>query len=126
MKVEFTIPYPKTRKGRVSWAREYGLNAIYSGKHWRKRNADKEFWHNLVRSELRRQRIPQVQFEAPVAVRFSWSDGMDCDNHAYMGKMIPDSLSGYLIKDDNRKYVQEITHKFHDGDYILVEVDELC
>lgn len=125
MKVQFIISYPKTRKGRVAWAREYGLNAIYSGKHWRKRNADKEFWHTLVRSELRRQQVPQKYFEGPVAVTFSWQDGLDCDNHAYMGKMILDSLSGYLIQDDSRRYVQEVTHRFHGEDYILVEVEEL-
>lgn len=124
MTVFFVIPYPKSRKERVRWLREYGLNAIYTGKHWRKRNADKEFWHTLVRSELRRQRVPQVQFENPVEVTFSWSDGLDCDNHAYMGKMILDSLAGYLIQDDDRRYVRKVTHRFHEEDYILVEVEE--
>lgn len=125
MTVTFCIPYPSTRKGRISWSREYGLNAIYAGKHWRKRNADKEFWHALVRSELRRQHIPQGYLEGPVAVSFAWNDGLDCDNHAYMGKMILDSLSGYLLQDDNRRHVQKITHKFHSEDYILVEVTEI-
>lgn len=124
MTVKFIIPYPESRKERVRWSREYGLNAIYAGKHWRKRNADKEFWHTLVRSELRRQRVPLVQFGTPVVVTFSWADGLDCDNHAYMGKMILDSLSGYLIRDDDRRYVQEVTHRFHREDYILVELEE--
>lgn len=124
MTVQFTIPYPKTRRGKTAWAREYSLNAIYAGKHWRKRNSDKEFWYALVRSELRRQGVPQVFFNGPVAVTFSWHDGLDCDNHAYMGKMILDTLRGYLIQDDSRKYVREITHKFHDEDCILVEVKE--
>lgn len=124
MTVQFKIPYPKTRKGRVAWSREYGLNAIYAGKHWRKRNADKSFWHSLVRSELSRQHIPKELFDTPVEVTFYWADGLDCDNHAYMGKMILDSLTGYLIQDDNRRYVRGITHRFHGEDYILVEVEE--
>jgi len=41
-----------------------------------------------------------------------------------MGKMIEDCLKGYLIKDDSRRYVKEISHQFYDETYITVEITE--
>lgn len=120
----FIIPYPKTKDGRKAWAKEYGLNAIYAGKHWSKRKKDSEFWHYLVLSELRRQGIERNVFKKPVKITFYWNDNLDIDNHSYMGKMIADALKGYLIEDDRKKYYVEVTHKFHKNDYILVKVEE--
>jgi hypothetical protein len=114
--IKFIIPYPKTPEGMKDWAEKYGLNAIYSGKHWSKRKKDSEYWHQLVFSELRRQGIEPILHKAPVEIRFFWNDGLDIDNHAYMGKMIVDSLKGYLIKNDTRKYLSGVLHRFHDKD----------
>ena len=50
---------------------------------------------------------------------------MDCSNHAYMGKMIEDALKGWIIEDDSRKYVKEITHGFHSGKFIFVRLEEV-
>jgi len=105
------------------FAKRFGLNAIYAGKHWTKRKEDKELWEIHTRIQLTKQGIKKGQiYTSPVALIFSWNDKLDCSNHAYMAKMIEDSLKGYLIKDDSRKYVQEITHKFHDLPYILLEI----
>lgn len=120
-KVAFTIPYPKQK----SFAREYGLNAIYSGKHWTARQRDSKYWHGVVLSELARQKIPRKLFARPVSITFLWDDRMDCSNHAYLGKMIEDALKGYLIVDDSRKFVQEIRHKFHAERQIRIIVEEL-
>jgi hypothetical protein len=123
MKVRFVIPYPSTKAGKSQWTKEYGLNAYYAGKHWSKRKRDAEFWHSLVRSELRKQLKPRL-FKEPVIVSFWWNDRLDIDNHAAMGKMIVDAMKGILIEDDTRRYVHGVGHLFHDEDCILVEVAE--
>lgn len=122
--MKFIIPYPNTKEGRKHWAKEYGLNAIYAGKHWAKRKKDSEFWHYLVTVELKRQGVERKLFKSPVKITFYWHDNLDIDNHAYMGKMIADALKGYLIQDDNKKHYTQVTHKFHDEDYIKIEVTE--
>lgn len=122
--MKFTIPYPpKTQMAK--WNKTYGMNAIYAGKHWAKRNADKEFWHNLVYTCLIKQKVPEKPFENPVQITFRWNDNLDCSNHAYMAKLIEDGMKGYLLKDDNRKHVKGILNYFHDEDYIEVEITEI-
>lgn len=126
MRVErFTIDYPKSSAERKRWNKQYGLNAIYAGKHWSKRNEDKEFWHLMTHAAMNRAHIPRKMFSKPVNITMHWNDGLDIDNHAYMGKMIVDSLTGWLIQNDNRRYVKSVSHEFHDADYILVEITEV-
>lgn len=123
--IKFIIPYPKSKAQRTDWCKRYGLNAIYQGKHWTKRREDSEFWHYLVHNELHRQGIPRKTFENPVRITMFWNDNMDIDNHSYIGKMIVDALKGWLIADDTRKYFASVTHRFHDKDYVLVEIAEV-
>jgi len=121
--MKFTIHYPEKQK-MVAFCKEYGLNAIYADKHWSKRKADKDYWHWLIKYELAKQHIPLGVFNQAVKIGFYWNDGLDCSNHAYMGKMIEDCLKGYLIKDDSRRYVKEISHQLYDETYITVEITE--
>lgn len=114
----FYIDYP----AQVS---QFGMNAIYAGKHWTKRKKDAEYWHMLTINSLRQQGIRRGIFQAPVSIKMFWNDRLDIDNHAYMGKMIVDAIKGYLIEDDTRKYFIEITHKFHEEKRIKVEVLEV-
>lgn len=123
--IEFTIDYPTTAKERKYWTREYGLNAIYAGKHWTKRQRDSQYWHILVQSALKRQGIDKNLVKGKVKISFRWNDRLDIDNHAYMGKMIVDSLKGWLIEDDNRKYLAAVEHKFHSEDCIRVTIEEV-
>lgn len=123
--MKFIIPYPPTKAGRSQWAKEYGLNAFYAGMHWAKRKAAAQYWHSMVRTELRRQGIKPRLFKRPVELRFWFNDRLDCSNHASYVKLIEDALKGVLIEDDNRQYVQRITMAFHSEDYILVEVTEI-
>lgn len=125
MQIEFTIPYPKTKAGKRQWAKEYGLNAIYAGKHWSRRKKDSEYWHALVHNELRRQRIRSTPFEKRVEIAMFWNDNLDIDNHAYMGKMIVDALKGKIIQDDRKRYFKRLIHDEHKRDVILVRVREL-
>ena len=123
--ISFTLPYPKNKKQKASFCREYGLNSIYAGKHWSRRKADKDYWKWLVMSELRKQGVPAGYVQKPVEITFSWDDGLDCSNHAYAAKMIEDSIKGYIIKDDDRKYVKRIIHEFNDDGIIKVKLQEV-
>lgn len=120
-KISFTILYPRC----MGFSKKYSLNAIYSGKSRWERKRDADFWHSLVHSELVRQGIKKQIFKKPVRIYFFWNDKMDCSNHAYMGKMIEDALKGWIIEDDSRKYVKEITHGFHSGKFIFVRLEEV-
>ena len=120
-KISFTILYPRC----MGFSKKYSLNAIYSGKSRWERKRDADFWHSLVHSELVKQGIKKQIFKNPVRIYFFWNDKMDCSNHAYMGKMIEDALKGWLIEDDSRKYVKEITHGFHSGKFIFVRLEEV-
>ena len=120
----FHIDYPKGPQGRKEWSRRYGLNALYATKHWAERKKDSDHWHLMVRAVLTSQRIKRAEFTAPARITFLWDDGLDIDNHAYMGKMIVDALKGYLLHDDSRKWLAEVRHRFHDGKRITVVVEE--
>ena len=117
---EFRIPYPG--KG---WAKKYGMNAIYAGKHWAARKKDAEYWHMMVHSQLRKQGIARRLYDKPVRIIFAWNDRLDIDNHAYMGKMIVDALKGWLIADDSKRYVAEVVHRFGAAEEITVTVEEM-
>ncbi|QEY33860.1 hypothetical protein FL966_01705 [Caproiciproducens galactitolivorans] len=123
--IRFTIPYitPQIRTMK-QFCRLFGLNAIYAGKHWAQRKKDAEYWHLIVTNCLSCQNVPHKPNVKPVTITFWWNDRMDCSNHAYAAKMIEDAMKGWVIKDDSRRYVKEIRHKFYDGDCIAVEVNE--
>lgn len=118
-KVIFEIEYPK----KIS---EYGMNAIYAGKHWAKRKKDAEYWHYLTHSAMNAAKIPrEALFKKPVQITLSWNDRFDIDNHTYMGKMIVDALKGRVIEDDTRKHFAKVVHQFWDKKVIGVEIKEI-
>ena len=123
--VSFRIPYPKTDKVRKAWNRDFGMNAIYAGKHWAERRKDAQMWHMLTRSAINAAKIRKVPFDRPVVISFCWNDRLDLSNHAYMAKMIEDAIKGTLIKDDSRKYVVGMEHYFHNADCIKVIIREV-
>ena len=123
--VKFTIDYPPTKKGRGFWAKEYGLNAYYSGKHWAQRKQDAQYWHMLTRAAMDKYKVRKKPFEKPVIISFYWNDNLDCSNHAAIGKMIEDAMKSRVIQDDNRRYVTGIEHYFHDENFIGVIVREV-
>lgn len=122
---KFKIPYPRSKAGQKQWAKEYGMNAYYAGKHWSVRKRDAEFWHTLVRFYMDEQDVRRIPFKRPVVITFRWNDRLDIDNHAIMGKMIVDALKGRVIEDDSRRWVQGVCHHFHDEEYISVEIREV-
>jgi len=109
------IPY------KVTYARS--LNKIYAGIHWKKRNEHTKEMHWLVREALGNKKIVKG-FTEPVQITFSYDSHLDCGNHAYINKLIEDALKGYVLVDDNRKYVQRHITEFHNkGDVIIVKIE---
>lgn len=125
MRESFRIPYPKTDSGRKAWNKQYGMNAIYAGKHWSLRRQDAQAWHAMTISAINAAHIRKRPFDKPVVITFLWNDRLDLSNHAYMAKMIEDALKGRLINDDTRRWVRGIEHYFHDAPYIGVIVQEI-
>lgn len=123
--MKFTISYPKTKSGMKEFCKQFGMNALYAGKHWSQRREDAEAVHTTVHAELLQQRIPKRMYRWPVKITFFWNDHLDIDNHAYAGKLIIDGLKGWLIQDDDRRYVREVSHKFYDEPYITVELEKI-
>lgn len=123
--IRFEIPYPPTKKGKATFCRRYGLNAYYAGKHWAKRKEDADVLHRMTLVALRGAGVGQKAVNGPVEIRFYWDDGLDCDNHAVLGKAVVDALTGCgILPDDNRKWVRKVSHEFWSGGKIAVEVDE--
>lgn len=120
--IRFTIPYPATRKAMTDWSKRYSLNAYWSGKHYESRNRDAKEIHDLTYLSMRKDGIRKGLLEVPVEVWFRWNDGLDADNHAALGKMIVDAMKGYILQDDNRKWVKGVHHRFWSGNAIVVEV----
>lgn len=118
--IEFRIPYPSTKRGKSVWAKDYSLNAYYKGKDWRYRKQDAEFWHSLTTDALLKFKVPQELYTVPVEIWFGWDDHMDIDNHTAMAKMITDTLKGWVIKDDTRKYLNAVHHVFLDNQDSIV------
>lgn len=122
--VIFCIPYPPTKKGKAAWNKRFGLNAYWSGKHFRARSQDAKDIHAMTWVALKKARVRKEQFSEPVEIHFYWDDRQDCDNHAALGKMITDSLKGYILKDDSPRWFRRVTHEFWQGDCIKVVVRE--
>ena len=118
MKLEIRIPYPTPKS---KWS-EFGDNAYYKGKHWAQRRGDAEYWHSMMHIYAPWDKPP---LDKPVRILFYWNDKMDLDNHSIWAKMLTDGRKGRIIADDNRKYVKEIRHGWHDEDYIRIVVEEI-
>lgn len=104
----------------------YGMNAIYSGRHWAERKKQASAVHMLVRTAIRKQiRNPQM-FRVPVSVSIYYNSRLDIDNHGYLAKLIIDGMKGVLIEDDDRRFVRSLHQGFHseDKNLIFVEVEE--
>lgn len=119
------IAYPAFASEKKRWAKAYGMNAYYAGKHWAQRKKDADFWHWLVSANMAEQNVRRIPFKKPVIITFRWNDRLDIDNHSIMGKMIVDALKGKVIEDDSRRWLKGVCHYFHDENYIEVEIREV-
>ena len=122
--IEIHIPYPATKNMQKMWNAEYGMNAIYAGKHWSKRSQDAQLWHYMVNGELNKIKGGYKMFDSPVIITFYFNDRLDVSNHAYIVKLIEDGLKGRVIKDDSQKYVKGIEMYLHKENFIKVVIAE--
>lgn len=104
---------------------KWGLNSIYSGKHWKNRKKEAVQVHDAVFWTLKYLKIKKELFQKPVVISIKYNSKLDIDNHGYISKMIVDGLKGYLIQDDTRKFVKELRQSFWDDIGVLVEVWEV-
>lgn len=122
--IQFTIPYPPTKKGKAMFCRRFGLNAYYAGKHWGQRKKDADELHALTIASMKKAQIKREIISGPVRITFRWDDGLDIDNHGAIAKAVVDAMKGYLLADDSRRYYTAVSHSFWDGGCIGVEVEE--
>lgn len=124
MKLRFEIPYPPSDVGRREWTRLYGLNGYYGNRvNYHERTRAIHVLHELVQLRMRKAGIPKQAVTEPVTVTFHWNDRLDIDNHAIMGKAIVDAMKGWVLPDDNRRWLVGVSHRFWDGEDVLVEVE---
>lgn len=65
-------------------------------------------------------------FEKPVEIKIRYNTRLDIDNTGYISKMIIDSLKGYIIIDDDKRYIQRLITEFQtESKNVIVEVKEI-
>lgn len=117
--ISFEIPMTKKEIGK------YSLNKFYStNMHWRTRKEIADYWHSLVQCTMYANKIPRMLFEKPVKITIYYNSNLDIDGHGVISKLIVDSMKGYLITDDTRKYFVNLEQEFWNGNGIKVEVIE--
>lgn len=100
------------------------LNKFYEGMHWIKRKEIADYWHMLTKAELSNANIKREFIENPVDVIIRADSKLDADNHGALIKLIIDGMCGFILKEDDRKFVKSVKFEFHKKDYIEVEVIE--
>lgn len=89
------------------------LNAIYAGSHWRKRQQIKQGYIALTHKLFAELKERYGAFDEPCEIAFDFSGTriFDCDNHAFMGKMIQDCLvKAGIITDDTAKHLAKVSY----------------
>ena len=103
--ISFTLELPKHLV--------VSLNAIYSGSHWHKRHEIKEGYKALTHKLFAELKERYGAFDEPCEIAFDFSGTriFDCDNHAFMGKMIQDCLvKAGIITDDTAKHLVKVSY----------------
>lgn len=103
--ISFTLELPKHLV--------VSLNAIYSGAHWYKRHEIKEGYLALTKGLFAGLKERYGAFDEPCEIAFDFSGTriFDCDNHAFMGKMIQDCLvKAGIITDDTAKHLAKVSY----------------
>ena len=103
--ISFTLELPKHLV--------VSLNAIYSGSHWHKRQQIKQGYLALTKGLFARLKERYGAFDEPCEIAFDFSGTriFDCDNHAFMGKMIQDCLvKAGIITDDTAKHLAKVSY----------------
>lgn len=103
--ISFTLELPKHLV--------VSLNAIYAGAHWHKRQQIKQGYVALTHRLFSELKERYGAFDEPCQIAFDFSGTriFDCDNHAFMGKMIQDCLvKAGIITDDTAKHLAKVSY----------------
>ena len=114
---EFYIDYKVTAKDST--------NKFYAGVHWSERKQYVDMMHLIVTSALIKQRIPKKPYSKPVRISFWWTGKLDLDNYGFIRKTIIDALKGWVIVDDDGRYVRGLQEQYSTTPLITVRVEEL-
>ena len=86
-------------------------NSIYAGKHWKKRDKDKEAYRWCFQQYAKK--IQAITEKVDLHFTFYFSSNTrsyDSSNCSYMGKMFEDAMvKNGILKNDSRKYVRRFT-----------------
>ena len=117
--IEFVVPIKVTG--------ELGLNRLYStNKHWAKRRQEACAVHDAVKNALISQGVAKSIIKNPVLIDIAYNSRLDIDNHGYIAKLLIDGLKGYLLEDDNSKFVKKLIQSYYTGNGIKIKICELA
>ena len=98
---------------------KHSLNEIYAGKHWTKRNKDKDNYKLIIKSQFKDVLSKDKSYKVEYKFYFK-GRALDVSNTVYMLKMIED----VIFEDDTYKIVQElkITSERAKEDYVQINI----
>lgn len=102
-----------------------GLNSLYAGKHWSVRKKEADEVHFIVKNVVRKLKGVKP-FNEPVEIKIRYNTRLDIDNTGYITKLLIDSLKGYIIIDDDKRFIKRLIVEFQDeSKNVIIEVREL-
>ena len=99
-------------------------NRIYSGIHYSIRQSHIDLIHGLTIQAMKEYGIEKKPLNYPVKCTYWFDDRLDLSNNSYVMKMIEDAMKGWIIKDDSRNYIKQITMKWWNGGGVKVRVEK--
>jgi hypothetical protein len=84
-------------------------NKFYSGMHWAKRKQMADYWHELVKWEIIKNKIKKTESRKAISITCYFPNRrsqLDADN--LCAKLIIDGLKNFVMPDDNDKYIGEV------------------
>ncbi|MGM0409219.1 MAG: hypothetical protein ACQEQF_00545 [Bacillota bacterium] len=101
---------------------EISLNKFYEGMHWAKRKEIADYWHMLTKAELSNANIKREFIQKPVDIIIRADSNLDADNHGALIKLIIDGMCGFILKEDDKRYIKSVKFEFYDEEGIEVEL----
>jgi hypothetical protein len=86
------------------------FNQVYSGGHWSKRATVKKGYEEIFTVLLLQAKVKPM---TEVSLITFYNSRMDCDNIAYIMKMLVDTLKGKYIQNDGNKFYKSC-HTIYD------------
>lgn len=106
---------------KILLPQKVSTNDIYAGTHWKKRQALADLFHgSLIEHRLLRV----TEYPVDISYIFNFKGKLlDCDNCAYMAKLLKDGMRHWkIIEDDDPRFVQSVTLYSQKGKRDEVEI----